>query len=56
VDDVERTVAEGAATARLLFTSGALVEVSEELLGRRVSDSELRIFDEFLTELKKEGL
>jgi hypothetical protein len=55
-DDVERTVAEGAQTARLLVTSGALVEVAEELLGRPASNEELQAFDHFLRELQKEGL
>jgi hypothetical protein len=55
-DDVERTVAEGAQTARLLSSSGALLEVSEELLGRPASKRDLQEFDEFLRELQKEGL
>jgi hypothetical protein len=55
-DDVERTVAEGAHAARLLFASGALAEVAEELLGRPTSKTELQAFDELLGQLRKEGL
>jgi hypothetical protein len=55
-DDVERTVAEGAQTARLLAQSGQLADVAQELLGRPVSETELGALDQFLNELLKEGL
>jgi hypothetical protein len=55
-DDVERTVAEGAQTARLLSNTGGLVEIAEELLDRPASPEELGDLDGFLRALQKEGL
>jgi hypothetical protein len=55
-DDVERTVAEGAQTARLLSNTGGLVEIAEELLDRPASPEELGDLDGFLRALQEEGL
>jgi len=55
-DDVERTAAEGAQTARLLVASGTLAGLVEELIGRPASDQELAAFDKLLSDLHKEGL
>ena len=56
LDDVERTVSEGAQSARLLSARGGLTDLTEELLGRRATSGEMDSFERFLRDLGDEGL
>ena len=56
LDDVERTVSEGAQTARLLTARGGLTDLTEELLGRQATPREIESFERFLRDLEEEGL
>lgn len=55
-DDIERTVAEGAQSARYLLSTGGLDLLTEELLGKPPQVEERRELERLLGELRKRGL
>lgn len=55
-DDIERTVAEGAQSARYLLSTGGLDSLTEELLGQPPQVEQREKLEQLLEALKRQGL